>query len=141
MKRMLVALISGLLFGLGLSISEMVNPKKVLSFLDVSGAWDPSLILVLGAGLIITFISFRLIPKMEHPLLDKKFRLPTKTKIDSKLVSGAIIFGTGWGLVGYCPGPAIASLAYGQTESVIFLVALFLGPNVDRLYRRPTTII
>ena len=141
MKRNLVALFSGLLFGLGLSISEMINPKKVLDFLDVSGEWDPSLIFVLGAGLVITFLSFRFILKMEHPVLDKKFRLPTKTKIDSRLVGGAIIFGIGWGLVGFCPGPAIGSLAYGQTESVIFLIALFLGLNVDRLYRRPTVII
>ena len=141
MKRKLVALISGLLFGLSLSISEMINPRKVLGFLDVSGTWDPSLIFVLGAGLIITFLSLRLIPKMDRPILDEKFRLPTKREIDSKLAGGAIIFGIGWGLVGYCPGPAIASLAYGQTESVIFLVALFLGLNVDRLYRRPTTII
>ena len=78
---------------------------------------------------------------MDRPILDEKFGLPTKREIDSKLAGGAIIFGIGWGLVGYCPGPAIASLAYGQTESVIFLVALFVGLNVDRLYRRPTVII
>ena len=141
MMRNFITLLSGLLFGLGLSISEMINPQKVLNFLDVSGNWDPSLIFVLGGGVMVTLFSFRLILKMDKPLLDGEFKLPAKTQIDSKLIIGAIIFGIGWGLVGFCPGPAIASLVYGQTESVIFLAALFLGFNIQHLYHRPTTII
>ena len=141
MKRNLVALLSGLLFGLGLAISEMVNPKKVLGFLDVAGSWDPSLMFVLGAGLLVTIITFRPIIRMAQPVFDVEFRFPTYTNIDVKLIGGAALFGIGWGLVGYCPGPAIASLAYGQIESGIFIGALVLGLYADRLYRRPTTVI
>jgi len=140
-KRYLAALLSGLLFGLGLGVSEMVNPQKVLGFLDVSGSWDPSLMLVLGAGLFVTIVTFRPITRMAKPVFDVDFSLPTSTAIDIKLIGGAILFGIGWGLVGYCPGPAIASLAYGEIESGIFLGAMFIGLYADRLYRRPTTII
>jgi len=141
MIRNLIVLSSGLLFGLGLAISEMVNPTKVLGFLDMLGNWDPSLIFVLGAGLMVTVLTFRPILKMAHPVLVDEFNLPSQTHIDIKLIRGAILFGIGWGLVGYCPGPAIASLAYSQVESAIFLFALFIGLYADRLYRRPTTII
>jgi len=141
MKSNLVALLSGLLFGLGLAISEMVNPEKVLGFLDVAGSWDPSLMFVLGAGLLVTIITFRPIIRMAQPVLDAEFRFPTYPNIDVKLIGGATLFGIGWGLVGYCPGPAIASLAYGEIESVIFLCALLIGLYADRLYRRPTTVI
>ena len=137
----LIVLSSGLIFGLGLAISKMVNPTKVLGFLDVAGHWDPSLIFVLGAGLMVTLLTFRPILKLANPILDRAFHLPNQTNIDIKLIGGATLFGIGWGLVGYCPGPAIASLAYGQIGSVIFLVALFFGLYADRLYRRPGTII
>jgi len=140
-KRYLAALLSGLLFGLGLAISEMINPKKVLGFLDVAGSWDPSLMFVLGGGLFVTIVAFPLITRMAKPVLDVDFRLPTRTAIDIKLIGGATLFGIGWGLVGYCPGPAIASLAYGQIESWIFIGAMVLGLYADRLYRRPTTVI
>jgi len=136
----LIALASGLLFGLGLAISEMVNPAKVLGFLDVAGNWDPSLIFVLGGGLAVTVLTFRPILKMSHPILDGEFRVPTRTDIDRRLLTGAAIFGVGWGLVGYCPGPAIASLAYGRTESFVFLIALFAGLYVDRFFRKPATV-
>ena len=141
MIRNFMTLISGLLFGLGLGISEMINPQKVLNFLDVSGNWDPSLLFVLGAGLAVTLLSFRVILRMDKPLLSSEFSFPANTQIDIKLIIGAILFGIGWGLVGYCPGPAIASLVYGQMESLIFLTALFLGFNIHHLYRRPITIV
>ena len=141
MKRYLAALLSGLLFGLGLAISEMVNPQKVLGFLAIAGNWDPSLIFVLGAGLLVSVITFRPITRMAKPVFDNEFRLPTSTVIDVKLIGGAILFGVGWGLVGYCPGPAIASLAYGHIESSIFLGSMVLGLYADRLYRRSTTVI
>ena len=131
------ALICGFLFGLGLAISEMVNPAKVLGFLDVTGKWDPSLIFVMAAGLAVTLLTFRLILKQSRPLFENQFHLPSQGKtIDRQLMTGAVIFGIGWGLVGYCPGPAIASLAYGQTESVIFLVAMMAGLYVNRRFRR-----
>ena len=135
MKNM-SALICGILFGLGLAISEMVNPAKVLGFLDVTGTWDPSLILVMGAGLAITLLTFRPLLKRPRPLLDRQFHIPSRTDVDRQLLKGAAIFGIGWGLVGYCPGPAIASLAYGQTESVIFLVAMMAGLYLNRRFRR-----
>ena len=119
----------------------MVNPQKVLGFLDVAGSWDPSLMFVLGAGLFVSVVTFRPITRMAKPVFDVDFRLPTPTAIDIKLIAGATLFGIGWGLVGYCPGPAIASLAYGQIESGIFLGAMVLGLYADRLYRRPTTVI
>ena len=131
------ALICGFLFGLGLAISEMVNPAKVLGFLDVTGNWDPSLIFVMAAGLAVTLTTFRFILKQPRPLFEHQFHLPSQSKtIDRQLITGAVIFGVGWGLVGYCPGPAIASLAYGQTESVIFLVAMTAGLYVSRRFRR-----
>ena len=131
------ALICGFLFGLGLAISEMVNPAKVLGFLDVTGNWDPSLIFVMAAGLAVTLLTFRLILKQSRPLFEHQFHLPSQGKtIDRQLMTGAVIFGIGWGLVGYCPGPAIASLAYGQTESVIFLVAMMTGLYGSRRFRR-----
>ena len=131
------ALICGFLFGLGLAISEMVNPSKVLGFLDVTGNWDPSLIFVMAAGLAVTLLSFRFILKQPKPLFEHEFHLPSQGKtIDRQLMTGATIFGIGWGLVGYCPGPAIASLAYGQTESVVFLVAMMAGLYGSRRFRR-----
>ena len=135
--RNLSALICGFLFGLGLAISEMVNPAKVLGFLDVTGNWDPSLIFVMAAGLAVTLITFRFILKQPRPLFEHQFNLPSQSKtIDRQLITGAVIFGIGWGLVGYCPGPAIASLAYGQTESVIFLAAMMTGLYGSRRFRR-----
>ena len=130
------ALICGVLFGLGLAISEMVNPAKVLGFLDVTGKWDPSLILVMAAGLVVTLLTFRPILNQSRSLLDHQFHLPSRTNIDRQLLTGAAIFGIGWGLVGYCPGPAIASLAYGQMESVIFIAAMVAGLYGSRRYRR-----
>ena len=125
--RLIVALIGGLVFGLGLAISEMVNPKKVLAFLDVSGAWDPSLAFVLGGALLVTAIDFRFILNRDAPVFADEFSLTDKTDIDGKLIGGAVLFGFGWGLVGLCPGPAIAGLAYGMAESLWFVIALLAG--------------
>ena len=133
--RNVSALLCGVLFGLGLAISEMVNPAKVLGFLDVTGTWDPSLILVMGAGLAVTLLTFRPLLKQPRPLLDHQFHMSSPTDIDRQLLTGAAIFGVGWGLVGLCPGPAFASLAYGETESVIFLVAMLVGLYGSRRFR------
>ncbi len=131
----LAALAAGLLFGLGLAVSQMINPPKVLNFLDVTGAWDPSLALVLGGAVVVGFIAFRFILARETPVLAHRFELPTRTEIDLRLIGGAVIFGIGWGLIGLCPGPAIASLAYGNLESVWFVIALAIGLGGARLLR------
>ena len=129
----LTALASGILFGAGLAVSQMVNPAKVIGFLDVAGDWDPSLAFVIGGALAVTVIVFPLVLRRQRPLRAVRFSIPTLRAIDGRLVAGAAIFGVGWGLVGLCPGPAIASLAFARGESVVFIVAMIAGaalPNV-----------
>jgi uncharacterized membrane protein YedE/YeeE len=133
MGRQATALLSGVIFGLGLAVSQMVNPAKVLAFLDVAGNWDPSLALVMAGALVVTGIGYRLAMQRPRPVLAERFSLPTKTALDARLIGGAALFGVGWGLIGLCPGPAIASLAYGLPESMYFTVALFVGLWVARL--------
>ena len=135
MNRNLAALAAGLLFGLGLAISQMLNPAKVIGFLDITGNWDPSLIFVMVGAIAVAFIFFRIILKTPAPKFDRQFQIPTAASIDKNLILGAGLFGIGWGLVGLCPGPAISSLAYGRMESVIFLVAMFAGFYIERLWR------
>lgn len=118
---------SGMLFGAGVTISGMVNPMKVLNFLDISGAWDATLILVMGAGLLVTLISYQIIFRRKAPMFAPSFRLPTSEDIDAKLLSGAALFGVGWGLSGFCPGPAIASVVFGRMESITFVIAMAAG--------------
>lgn len=127
MLRHLSGLIAGLIFGLGLVISQMVNPAKVIDFLDVFGDWDPSLALVMGAALIVTAIGYRLAWRNSKPLADHSFQIPNNRTIDKKLALGAILFGVGWGLVGLCPGPAIAALFIGGLPIIIFLGAMIVG--------------
>ena len=123
----LIALISGVLFGAGVTISGMVNPMKVLNFLDIFGAWDATLIFVMGAGLLVTLLGYRIIFKRNAPLFAPSFRLPASQDIDAKLLGGAALFGVGWGLGGFCPGPAVASLVFGRTESITFVIAMAVG--------------
>ncbi|MBP0447806.1 YeeE/YedE family protein [Roseomonas sp. SSH11] len=127
MNRTLIALVSGLLFGLGLVVSQMVNPEKVLNFLDVSGNWDPSLAFVMGAAVLAAALGFTLAKRRQAPLYAPSFSGPTKTKVDARLVVGSLIFGTGWGLVGYCPGPVLASFLWAGAPAVVFLVAMLVG--------------
>lgn len=127
MLRNVSALIAGLIFGLGLVVSQMVNPAKVISFLDIFGNWDPSLAFVMGGGLIVTFIGYRLVWQKSKPFAADKFQVPGNRTIDKKLAMGAILFGIGWGLVGLCPGPAIAALFIGGLPVIIFLGAMALG--------------
>ena len=115
---------SGLIFGLGLVISGMINPAKVQNFLDVAGAWDPSLAFVMGSALVVTGICYRLIKAMGRPLFEARFQWPTASDIDPRLISGAALFGAGWGLAGFCPGPAISAAALGRSEVYIFLIAM-----------------
>lgn len=127
LKAGITMFLAGLLFGLGLVISGMVNPGKVIGFLDLTGNWDPSLILVMGGGLLVTAPAFHLILKNPQPLFERKFFLPTLKSIDGKLVSGSILFGLGWGIAGFCPGPAIAALVTLDTTVLLFVGAMVSG--------------
>jgi uncharacterized protein len=126
-RTLVIALVAGLLFGLGLGISEMLSPSRVLGFLDISGLWDPTLLFVMGGALLITFPAFRLARRMQHPLFESKFALPTRKDIDARLIQGAVLFGIGWGLAGLCPGPAIVGLASLNTEVLLFFVSMLTG--------------
>lgn len=125
-KALVWVFLSGLLFGLGLTISGMINPAKVIGFLDVAGNWDPSLALVMASGLAVTVPGFHFILKQKRPLFETKFFLPSKADIDLRLISGAVLFGIGWGLAGLCPGPALAGIV-SLDSSVLSFVAAMLG--------------
>lgn len=127
MKRNIAALGAGLVFGFGLAVSHMVEPTKVLAFLDVAGQWDPSLLLVMLSAVIVTFGAYRLILRRPAPLLAPQFYLPARTELDRPLVVGAAIFGIGWGIAGYCPGPGLAALGLGTWEAPVFVAALAAG--------------
>ena len=127
MKANLTAFASGLLFAFGLVLSGMSAPGNIIGFLDVFGDWNSSLVFVLGAAVITYFVAFRVIRRKQEPLLTAKFQLPTKTSLDGRLIAGAAIFGTGWGLSGYCPAPALTALTSGKLTPVIFIAALVGG--------------
>ncbi|MDA0823721.1 MAG: YeeE/YedE family protein [Proteobacteria bacterium] len=127
MSRHIVALVTGVIFGLGLAVSQMMNPEKVLAFLDVTGDWDPSLAFVMGGAVAVTLLSFRRVLRLPKPLFGERFEVPSNDAIDGPLLAGAIIFGIGWGVAGYCPGPAIASLTIGSVEPAIFIGAFIVG--------------
>lgn len=117
----------GLIFGVGISISGMANPAKVLNFFDLTGTWDPSLIFVMGGALIVTFIGYRLVLRKPAPLLEERFQLPTATRLDARLLGGSALFGIGWGIAGFCPGGALPALGTGRIEVFAFVAALVLG--------------
>jgi uncharacterized membrane protein YedE/YeeE len=125
--NILMALIVGLLFGIGLIVSGMTNPAKVTGFLDLAGRWDPSLAFVMGGAIAVGLVAFRLAGKRSKSLLDQPMRLPTASLIDRRLLTGSLAFGVGWGLAGYCPGPALASLASGGAKPLIFTAAMLAG--------------
>lgn len=127
MLGLAVALGAGVLFGAGLAVSQMVDPGKVLAFLDLAGRWDPSLALVMAGALAIAIPGFRLARARPGPALGGRFEAPPARPVDRDLLTGAAIFGLGWGLVGFCPGPAIASLAFGRAESLLFVLAMIAG--------------
>ncbi len=124
---LIFAIISGALFGLGLAVSQMMDPAKVLSFLDVAGAWDPSLILVMGGAVGVTMPGFWLILKRPGPFFGSQFHVPEAIHLDAKLLIGAGLFGIGWGISGLCPGPAFAGLATGNALIIGFVVTMLAG--------------
>ena len=123
----IVSLLCGIIFGIGLVISQMINPAKVLGFLNLFGEWDPSLAFVMIGALIISSPSFHLFKNKEKPIFSSSFSIPNKKGIDKELIFGSILFGAGWGLVGLCPGPAITSIALFNVSSAIFVVSMFIG--------------
>jgi uncharacterized membrane protein YedE/YeeE len=127
MRRIFSSFSAGILFGAGLTISQMVNPRKVTDFLDFLGNWDPSLAFVMGGALAVTALGYRLVLRRPHPLFVSEFHRPAKQRIDARLIGGAALFGVGWGLAGFCPGPAVASLGYGMWQSVVFVSAMLVG--------------
>jgi uncharacterized membrane protein YedE/YeeE len=125
--RTFSALAAGLLFGVGLAMSGMLNPVRVLGFLDVAGAWDPTLAFVLGGAVAVSAAGYQVARRRQHPAFAARFDIPAGRHIDAPLLAGAAIFGVGWGLAGFCPGPALASLSLGLPKSVGFVAAMLLG--------------
>ncbi len=130
------ALASGIVFGFGLSLSGMLNPARVQGFLDIFGAWDPSLAFVLGGAVAVAFIGVQVMRRMRHPAFDDCFHLPGDRRIDAPLLTGSALFGLGWGIGGFCPGPAVASLSIGLPQTALFVVAMIVGMTLhDRVWR------
>lgn len=134
--RNLAALIAGLIFGTGIAVSGMINPAKVLNFFDIAGTWDPSLIFVMGAALLVALIGYRLVLKRPRPVFDTMFHLPTRRDLDPTLIVGSAIFGIGWGIAGFCPGGALPALGLFQPDAVIFVGAMIAGIAIARRIRR-----
>jgi len=126
-KSNLWAYVAGLVFGVGLVLAGMTDPAKVIGFLDLFGDWDGSLMFVMGGAIAMHFILFRVVTKRASPLFDTRFHLPTRRDIDPRLVTGAALFGIGWGLAGFCPGPGIVSLGAGSTAAIVFVLAMSIG--------------
>ena len=129
----LSSLLAGLLFGLGLVVSGMADPAKVLNFLDVAGTFDPSLAFVMAGAVAVTFAGYRLALRREKPVFDSTFHLPAATRIDARLLGGAALFGLGWGLAGFCPGPALTSLTLAAPGTLVFVPAMLAGMALARL--------
>ncbi len=138
--RAITSLIAGLVFGIGLIISGMTNPAKVLGFLDLAGLWDPSLALVMGGAIAVGVVAFQIVRKRSTSLLGDPIRLPSATQVDRRLLLGGVAFGIGWGLAGFCPGPALASLAAGGTKPAIFTVAMIGGMVIYELIERASAM-
>ena len=128
------ALLAGLVFGVGLLLSGMANPAKVLGFLDLSGQWDPSLALVMGGAVAIAAVVFALTRKRKTSLLGADLKLPTARHIDQRLVIGSLVFGAGWGIAGFCPGPALVVLAMGEAKALVFVLAMLAGMGFFALF-------
>ena len=132
----LTAFLSGLVFGLGLILSGMANPAKVLAFLDLAGDWDPSLALVMVGAIAAAFTPFAWARKRQRSLLGAPLQLPTATRLDRRLVLGSLVFGAGWGLAGFCPGPALVALGMGVPQAYVFVLAMLAGLGLFEVLER-----
>ena len=121
------SLLSGLIFGMGLTIAEMTNPAKIIAFLNITEKWDPSLIFVMGGAIVISVPFFYLLKNKNKPFFSSSFQVPANKKIDRKLIVGSSLFGIGWGMIGLCPGPAVSSIAFLQPLSMLFVIAMMIG--------------
>jgi uncharacterized membrane protein YedE/YeeE len=130
-KKALAALLSGLIFGLGLAVSGLSNPDNVLQFLTLSSDWSPALLFVMGAGILVSFVGYKWVLH-RGPVFEDNLQLPTNNKLDRRLLIGSAIFGVGWGLAGFCPGPAIVGLSTGMVEPFVFVAALIVGAQIQR---------
>ena len=131
--RNLVTVFTGLIFGIGLIMSGMTNPAKVQNFLDIFGSWDPSLALVMGGAILITMPGFWLVKKRHTPLFEDSFLVPQKTNLDFYLLTGSAIFGIGWGLGGFCPGPVVVSISNGSAGTILFVITMLIGMVLAKL--------
>ena len=132
----IASLLAGLVFGLGLIVSGMANPAKVLGFLNLAGPWDPSLALVMVGAIAVGLVAFHVARKRTTSLLGAAMELPISRQIDRRLVLGSVLFGVGWGFVGFCPGPAMVALGMGEAKAVVFVVAMLLGMGIFELFER-----
>lgn len=132
-RRVLPPLVSGTLFGAGLALGGMTNPARVRGFLDLFGAWDPTLAFVMGGAVLVMAVAWRFVPRMAHPLFAEKFALPTRTDLNARLIGGAVLFGVGWGIAGLCPGPGVAALAIEPAAAATFIIAMLAGMGLVRL--------
>lgn len=130
---LVVNLLLGLLFGIGLVVSGMADPAKILNFLDLAGTWDPSLLFVMGGAAVTTLIGYRFVLNRPRPVLADKFQLPVKRQIDGRLLAGAALFGIGWGMGGFCPGPALTALGLGEAGTLLFVPAMGVGMVLAKL--------
>jgi len=133
MKALIASFSAGLLFAIGLGVSGMTQPSKVIGFLDLFGSWDASLLFVMVGAIAVHFVLFRVVTKRASPLFDDRFRLPTRKDIDVSLVAGAAVFGIGWALGGYCPGPALATAASGVWPALVFVLCMAMGMKLEHL--------
>lgn len=137
MRVALSALAAGLLFGAGLGLSDMINPARVLAFLDVAGRWDPTLAFVMSGAVLASAIGYFASRRLRAPLLEKRFFIPETRQLDGQLIGGATLFGIGWGLVGFCPGPAVASLVFGMWQPWLFVGAMAVGMLLQQRLAAP----
>ena len=136
MKQQLAAFAAGLIFAVGLAIGGMTDPNKVIGFLDLAGHWDPSLAFVMGGAILVYAPLFRLITRRSAPVFDKAFHLPTRKDLDVRLVLGSMLFGLGWGLGGYCPGPAVVSTMSFYPTALVFTASMLVGMGLFELWSR-----
>ena len=132
-RRVLPPLVSGTLFGAGLALGGMTDPARVRGFLDLFGAWDPTLAFVMGGAVLVMAVAWRFVPRMAHPLFAEKFALPTRTDLTGRLIGGSALFGIGWGVAGLCPGPGVAALAIEPAAAATFIIAMLAGMGLVRL--------